>query len=327
VLDLDAFFTESIVRTLAGSQDAFSADGNNFYLYDDPGPDGGPGYWHILPWDYNFDFTTFGLVAALTVDPERPWATSSYAFDPYSGAPYTDALMVRQEAAGRDVWERARELAAGPLAFEDLRAQVEAWRILLAADVAADPLGGAARFDHALDDDLLYLHMRLSNTLGAEVAECAALESGATAARDMAPVGTVGWSSLTADGWIWEGQPGRCVSADAPCFGFDVGARHYCTGLFAHAPSDVTITVPAGATRLRGAVGLQLFAQDCSTGAQFSVEQDGVTLWQSGVATSYSDAEDMGDVPVAPGPVRLVADPLGDYGCDTAAWLDLRALP
>ena len=37
VLDLDGFFTESIVRTLAGSQDSFSADGNNFYLYNDPG--------------------------------------------------------------------------------------------------------------------------------------------------------------------------------------------------------------------------------------------------------------------------------------------------
>lgn len=328
VIDLDNFFTESIVRTMAGSQDSFSADGNNFYLYNDPGEDVDPtdqhGTWRVIPWDYNFDFTSFGLTAALTVDPSRPWATSDYAFDPHTGVPYVDVLMERQIASGRDVDARVAELLTGPLDYAGVVAQVERWRALIADEVATDPMGGETAFAQGVANDLLYIHMRWSNELGAEVADCAALEDGAAPVRDMAPTGTVGWSSLSADGWLWSGG---CVSTDSACVGFDIASTHYCTGLFAHAPSDVTITVPEGMSGLRGAVGLQLFAQDCSTGARFSVEQDGVVLWESGVLSSYSEAEDMGDVPVEPGEVRLVTDPLGDYSCDTTAWVELRAVP
>ncbi len=46
MVDLDTCFTESIARTLCGSQDSFSADGNHFYLYNDPGEDAD------IPWDY-----------------------------------------------------------------------------------------------------------------------------------------------------------------------------------------------------------------------------------------------------------------------------------
>jgi hypothetical protein len=329
VVDLDTFFDESIVRTLSGSQDAFSADGNNFYLYDDPGEDVDPtdlhGTWHVIPWDYNFDFTTFGLIPALSVEPARPWATSDYAFDPTTGAPYEDVLMERQIASGRDVDAEVRALATGPLAFPDIAARVGAWRALVADDVATDPIGGATAFAHAVDDDLLYLHMRLSNTLGAEVATCASFEPDAIPVRDLAPAGTVGWSTLTTDGWVWSGQPGSCVTSPDACHGFDVADTHYCTGLFAHAPSTVTITVPAGT--LRGAVGLQLFGEDCSTGVQFRVEQGGATLWQSGVLTSYSAAEDLGEIPLVAGTATLVADPLGDYSCDTASWVDVRLVP
>ena len=329
VLDLDSFFDESIVRTLAGSQDSFSADGNNFYLYNDPGVDVDPddlhGTWRIISWDYNFDFTAFGLTAPLTVDPTQPWATSNYAFDPYTLVPYVDVLMQRQQASGRDADARAAELMTGPLAYPLLMDRITRWAELTAADVAADPLGGSQA--HGIANDRLYLHMRWSNALGAEVADCAPLEDGAVPARDLSPTGTVGWSSLSTDGWIWAGASAACISTDSPCVGFDIADAHYCTGLFAHAPSDVTITVPDGMRTLRGGVGLQLFAQDCSTGAQFSVEQDGVVLWTSGVLTSYSAAEDLGDIPVSPGALRLVADPLGDYSCDTTAWVDLRVVP
>lgn len=326
VVDLDAFFVESVTRTLSGSQDAFSADGNNFYLYNDPGEDADPGdlhgTWRVIPWDFNFDFTSFGVLPAMEVDPWRPWATSDYAYDPYSGEPYEDRLMMRQIAAGRDVDAQVRELAEGPLAFPRLLERVEAWRALLADEVATDPLGGAEAFRVALANDLLYLHLRLSTELGEEVAECAAMEAGATPAAEMAPTGTVGWSELTADGWVWSGQS---VCGDA-CIGFDVAGEHFCTGLFAHAPSSVTLTVPQGATRLRGAVGLQAFGSDCSGGAQFRVVQGGVTRWESGVLGSYDEAEDL-DVPVDAGEVTLVTDPLADYSCDTTAWLDLRAVP
>jgi hypothetical protein len=335
VLDVDAFFVESIVRTLSGSQDAFSADGNNFYLYNDPGsePDGDPdpdelhGTWRIIPWDFNFDFASLGLEPALAVDPAMPWATSSFAYDPTTGAPYTDVLMQRQIASGRDVDATIAELVAGPLAFSGLVAKVHQWRTLLAEDAALDPLGGEVAFEHALANDLLYLHMRLSNELGVEVAECAGLEAGGTWARDLSPRGTVGWASVTADGWYWGDGDVHCLNTDQACIGFDVADQHYCTGLYTHAPSDVTIEVPDGATQLRGAVGLQLFAQDCSNGARFSIVQNGVTLWQSSVLSSYSAAEDIGDVAVQPGEVHLVASDEGDWGCDTTSWLDLRAVP
>ena len=329
VIDLDNFFDESIVRTLSGSQDAFSADGNNFYLYNDPWVDADVtdlhGTWRVIPWDFNFDFTAFGMQQALTVEPRRPWETSNYAQDPTTGAPYRDVLMIRQIAAGRDPDQRARELTAGVLAYPDVEARVEAWRALIRDEVARDPIGGAERFDNAVATDLQYLRMRWSNTLGREVSPCLPLEAGATPARELAPTGTVGWGTLTVDGWSWNGE-GRCLVAPHACFGFDVGGGHHCTGLFAHAPSTVTITVPAGKTRLRGQVGLQRFGSDCSNGVTFRVVQDGLDRWQSGVLRSLSEPEEL-DVMIHPGAVQLVADPMGDISCDMASWVDLRAVP
>ena len=331
VLDLDGFFDESIVRTLSGSQDAFSADGNNFYLYNDPGLDVVPGdphgTWHVIPWDFNFDFTSLGFAAALTVEPARPWATSNYAQDPTTGAPYRDVVMIRQIASGRDPDARARELAEGVLAYPALVDRVERWRALIADEVARDPIGGAPRFADGVAADLQYLRLRWSNTLGHEVAPCAALEPGAVPARELAPTGTVGWGALIVDGWTSTSPGPRCYASPRACVGLDVGARHFCSGLFAHAPSSVTITVPAGHTGLRGAVGLQRFGSDCSNGVIFRVVQDGVTRWQSGSLRSLSEAEDLGTVAVHPGPVLLVADPEGDISCDMATWLDLRAVP
>lgn len=330
VLDLDNFFDESIVRTLSGSQDAFSADGNNFYLYNDPWVDADlgdlHGTWRVIPWDFNFDFTAFGMQQALTVEPRRPWETSNYAQDPTTGAPYRDAVMIRQIAAGRDPDARARELTADVLPYPDVLARVEAWRTLIRDEVARDPIGGAERFDQAVFTDLQYLRMRWSATLGREVAPCAPLEAGATPVKDLSPTGTVGWGTLGLDGWGWP-APGRCLVGTHDCFGFDVGFTHYCRGMFAHAPSAITITVPPGKTRLRGAVGLQRYGQDCGNGATFRVVQDGVTRWQSQVMRSYTPAEDLGDVAIHPGPVELVTDPLGEYSCDMATWVDLRAVP
>jgi hypothetical protein len=334
VIDLDGFFTESIVRSLAGSQDCFSADGNNFYLYNDPGVDADAsdlhGTWRVIPWDYNFDFTAFGLSAALRVDISQPWTTSDYAYDPTTGEPYADVLMARQIAGGRDVRARVEELAGagGPLAYPEVLARVQSWQSLIAADVELDPLGsGVGAFWNAVADDLLYVHMRWSRELGAEVADCAALEPGAVWARELSPTGEVGYASLAVDGWYWPGNTVTCDSADDLCAGFQIRQTHHCTGLYAHAPSDISLTVPEGMRALRGAVGLQLFAQDCSDGAVFSVSQGGVVLWQSGVLTSYTEAEELGDVAVAPGEVRLTVDPLGGNACDTSAWVDLRAVP
>ncbi|MCP4805210.1 MAG: hypothetical protein GY913_19130 [Proteobacteria bacterium] len=331
VLDVDGFWLESIVRSISGSPDSFSADGNNFYLYNDPAEDADPtdlhGTWRIIPWDYNLDFSWLGLHDALLVDPARPWATTPFAQDPYTGEPYVDVLLERQLATRGSVDDTVAELVTGPLPYPELAETIELWRGLLAADVANDPLGDAASFDRTLDDTLLYLHMRWSNAVGWDVAECAALEDDAVLVREMAPSGSVGWATPTLDGWWWQGAPQRCINSDGDCFGLRVSETHYCTGLYAHAPSDMTITVPEGMTTLRGAVGLQLFGQDCSTGASFSVVQDGQVLWESGVLTSYADAEVMGDVPVSPGELSLLTHDLGNLSCDTTSWLDLRAVP
>jgi hypothetical protein len=317
--DLDAFFTESIVRTMSGSQDSFSADGNNFYLYNDP-----EGRWEIIPWDFNFDFSAFGVVPALEVDPARPWATSDYAMDPYSGQPYVDVLMERQVASGRSVTAEIEALADGAFAWTELVDRVESWRELVRDDALVDPMYGGAAFDTSIANDLLLLHLKLSNTLGREVATCEDFGD-VVLARDLAPTGRVGWSRLTTDGWGWDDGTGRgCVTAAHACIGFQVARTHACTGLFAHAPSDVKIQVPEGRTHLQGAAGLQLFGADCSDGARFEVRQGGATLWSSAVLTSYSEPEPF-EVAVSPGEVQLITDDLGANGCDMTAWLDLRA--
>lgn len=317
--DLDAFFTESVARSLSGSQDCFSADGNNFYLHDDP-----EGRWEIIPWDFNFDFSAFGVVPPLQVDPARPWATSDYAIDPNSGRPYVDVLMERQVASGRSVIAEVETLAEGAFAWSDLVERVESRRALVQADARVDPLFGGPGFDNTIANDLLVVHLKVSNALGREWAACEDFGD-VVLARDLSPTGTVGWSRLTADGWWWDdGTEIGCITAPHACIGFQVARTHACTGLFAHAPSDVRIQVPEGRTRLEGAAGLQAFGSDCSAGARFEVRQRGVTLWSSEVLTSYSQPEPF-EVGVAPGEVQLITDDWGGYECDTTAWLDLRA--
>ena len=53
----------------------------------------------------------------------------------------------------------------------------------------------------------------------------------------------------------------------------------------------------------------------------FAIAQAG-TLWQSGTITNYQPAEAF-DVAVAPGTLTLVAGTNAEYGCDTAAWVDV----
>ena len=42
---------------------------------------------------------------------------------------------------------------------------------------------------------------------------------------------------------------------------------------------------------------------------------------------SYTKAQDIGDVAVQPGEVRLLTFDGGDLSCDSTSWLDLRAVP
>lgn len=304
-VDTAGFLRESVARSVMGSQDAFSADGNNFYLFDDHGR------IRIVPWDFDVDLGAWYPDTVLTVEPRHPWTTSPWSRNSLTGVPYTDPVLRRALDRGADVDALTAELLAGPFAWESMDAQAAAAIALIRDAVHADVLGRGAAFDQRAFDLRLWLHGRWSTLAGREVAYCPAAPTGVLRAADLAPTGTVGWGELLIDRSHW-----------GP--GFTVAGAHHCTGVFAHAPSTVTITVPAGYGRLRGAVGLQDWRQRCGDGARFTISQSGVDLWTSPDLHNYDAAVAFGPLALAPGPATLTTSPLGEYSCDTAAWLDLE---
>ena len=301
-VDLPGFGRESVARSVLGSMDAFSADGNNFYLYDDNG------VWRVLSWDFDVDMGGYYFNETLGVNPRAPWEASPWSGNPITGADYTDPVLARNLALGLDVDGLVAEMIDGALDWATLDAEITAASALIRDDVYADPFGYGPAHDQRRHDLRLWLHTRLSALAGRDVAPCADLDGGVRLA-DMAPTGSVGWGELLVDRTNW-----------GP--GFTVAGRHFCTGVFAHAPSAVALTVPEGVTRLTGSVGLQDWAQRCGDGAAFAVVQGGATLWDSGTRVNYDDPVAF-DVPVTAGPVLLRADINADYACDTAVWADV----
>jgi hypothetical protein len=302
VLDLAAFGRESVARSAMGSMDALSADGNNYYLYDDHG------VWHPIPWDFDVDLGGYYFSTALTVDPYAPWVQSPWSANPITGADYEDPVLKRSLAMGLDVEAILADLTSGAMAWETVDAEAAASAALVRDEVYADVLGYGPSFDQRAADVRLWLHARLSALTGAEVADCPAPPD-ALSLAELGPTGTVGWGELLVDRTYW-----------AP--GFNVAGEHFCTGVFAHAPSRVTITIPAGYTRLTGRAGLQDWNQRCGDGATFSIEEDGETRWRGDPLVTY-DAAVPFDVTVAAGTVTLVVDPNAEYSCDTASWVDV----
>ncbi len=300
VLDLAGFGRESVARSVMGSMDAFSADANNYYLYDDHGT------WRIIPWDFDVDLGGYYYSEALGVDPRAPWGSSPWSYNPVTGADYEDPVLKRNLELGLDADALVDELLADAMDWETVDAEAAAAAALIRDDVYADVLGYGPSFDRRRHDVRLWLHTRLSRLAGGEVARC---EADGVPLADMAPTGTVGWGELLVDRTYW-------------AQGFNVAGEHYCTGAFAHAPSTVTLTIPDGVTRLVGKAGLQDWAQQCGDGATFAVVQGGATLWQSGTITNYAPAEAF-DVVVAPGPLTLSTSPNAEYSCDTAVWVDV----
>lgn len=307
-VDVDGFVRESVARSIMGSQDSFSADGNNFYLFDDHGR------VSIIPWDFDVDLGAWYPVTALTVDPRHPWTTSPWSYNSRSHAPYTDPVLVRALADGADVDRLIDELLAGPLSWESLDAYAAAGAALIRADAEADVLGRGAALGQRAFDLRLFLHARWSALRGGEVAHCPPAPPGVRRAADLGVTGTVGWDTLRIDHTAQWGP------------GFMVAGEHACTGLFAHAPSTLTFDVPAGYGRLRGKAGLQDWRQRCGDGAAFAIRQGGVELWASGLRRNYDPALEF-VVELAPGPVTLVTTPNGEYTCDTTSWLDLELSP
>lgn len=325
VLDLDLFFTEAVVRALQGSMDCFSCDGNNFYLYNDPSEDADPddlhGTWRIIPWDFDRDFAQYGVWYALETSPTAPWETSWYAYDPLTGNPYQDPVHQRNQAMGREVDAKVAELFADALAWSRQDEELASWVERIGPYVAADRFGEG--WEGRVHDLRLYLHLRASAALGRDAASCPGLSAGWVPAAELSPEGTVGWGTLGVDERDFAG--GGCLPDGGPCPGLQVAGEHYCTGLYAHAPSSITLQIPEGCDALSGRVGLVDFAERCSDGASFAIKQDGVLLWSAGPLGNGDAPVDLGGVAVAPGEVVLETRPGASIACDTTAWLDLAA--
>ncbi len=312
VLDLAQFTHVSVARSVLGSLDAFSADGNNFYLYDHQGR------WKLLPWDFDVEMGyPWYFSTALAVDPTQPWTSSPWSADCVTGEDYADPVLLRSIAMGTDIDALVQELIADPLSWERLSADVVAAAELIRPYVWDDSLGYGSYFEIRQADLRLFLHSRLSRLAEGEVADCPEPEEGVLRATDLSPSGTVSWGTLDLDSTTTWGP------------GFIVAGEHHCTGVFAHAASTVTLQVPEGYGSLSGASGLQDWnrVSSCGDGATFHVLQDGVALWSSDTVMPYQQAMSFGPLEVEPGTVQLVTGVNADYSCDTTAWVDLELAP
>jgi hypothetical protein len=236
----------------------------------------------------------------VTMDLRRPWESSHWRPNSITGESYTEPLYARMLAEGWDLDGWVRTVTAGPLAWSTVDAQVRAWAALIESDACNDTLHSCESFGRRLADLRFFLHARLSRLAGRDVAGC----SGRTE-LDFTPA--AGSANPLVDAMEW-----------AP--GFTVDGEHHCTGLFAHAPSELVTTVTAG--RFTGAVGLHDGCSEASDGVRFSLWQGDTPVWTSDVVEAYHPAVPF-SVPVVAGELRLVTEPLADPYCDWSVWLDL----
>lgn len=292
-VDVDAFTRIALTRAAIGAIDSFAADGNNFYLYDDGG--------RIRPiaWDLDADLGyPYYFENALWMGLEEPWAWSHARTNPMTGATYSDPVHARALAMGWDVAGWMEQLWAGPLDWPTLDASIAAQAAAIHDDACQDTYHTCAAFEQRVVDLRFFLHTRLSYLAGGEVAAC---DGATTTLQAVATVGTV-----TADASSW-----------GP--GFMIGGEHHCTGLFAPAPSRVTVTLDGGV--LSGAVGVHDYNLQASAGVSFAIVQGGATLWESGTVSPYTRAVPF-SVAVSAGTVELVASGAGS-GYDAASWVGL----
>lgn len=306
-VDGDTFLRQTLARSAFGAWDSFSADGNNYYLYNEGGR------FTILPWDLDYEFETPGVWNALQVDPRHPERTSPWSIDSLTGAPYVDPVLARQVASGADIDGLLDELGTGAMEWNRVDAEVVAWAAAIGPSLAGDPSGLAPGWPVRVADLRLFLHARMAALLGGEVADCPIAPAGVLGPADLVASGTVGWGAFETDGIAAYWGPG-----------FNLGGEHHCTGWFAHAPSTITVQIPAGCHTLRAGAGIQIWNQVCGDGAELSVVQGDATLWSSGAVALYDPAVPTGDIAVQPGPLYLIADPRGEYSCDTTAWVDVE---
>ncbi len=295
-VDVDQFTRVSVTRAALGAIDAFAADGNNFYLYDDGGQ------FKLVPWDLDADCGyPYYMSNALYMDLREPWLLSHARYNPVTGALYSDPVHARAMAMGWDVEGWMDGLWSGPLDWGTLDGMVAEAAALIAEDACDDTYHGCSAHRQRAADLRLFLHSRLSYLAGGEVVDCGPSQTPVVS-------GTVGYGELGLDESAW--GPGLVVNG-----------QHYCHGILAWAPSSLVAQVPGGT--LAASVGLHDWNYACGDGAVFSVSQGGTALWTSDTIVQYQDALAF-SVPVAAGEVRLDVAALGTADCDAAAWLDLR---
>lgn len=296
LVDVDEFTKVAVTRAAIGAIDAYAADGNNFYLYDDGGQ------FRLVPWDLDADLGyPYYFQNALVMDLYQPWLTSHARYNPVTGTVYSDPVHARAMAEGWDVEGWLDALLDGPLAWETVSKAVRDEEAVIHDSACADVIWGCAAHEQRVADLLLFLHSRLSRLAGGEVAAC----GGGT---ELSVSGTVGYGSIGVDATEW--GPGMMING-----------RHYCSGVLACAPSVLTTTVPAG--QLKGSVGLHDLNAACGDGAAFSIVQNGLTLWESGVTTQYRDAIPF-SVQVDAGDIVLQTSAGGSIDCDWAVWASIR---
>ncbi len=293
VLDTETTMRISATRALMGSTDSFVSDANNFYLYNHDGR------IVVLPWDFDVELGGYSPVFynMVVMEMERPWEYSHWRPNSITGEPYTEPLYERKLAEGWDLDGWMDTVTSGPLEWSAADARIQGYAALIEADACADNYHSCTSHTRRVADLRMFLHARLSYLAGAEVAECPpdpGLEfyrDGVEVARDVTDWG----------------------------HGFVVNGDHYCHGVWAIAPSELTSEVVAGA--LTGEVGLADWAQMCAAEATFTIQQDGATLWSSASVGPYEDPVPFA-VEVGAGTVRLVAQQVGE-GCAEAVWLGL----
>lgn len=294
----------ALLAAMASVRFSFSADGNNFYLFVDEGQ------VRIVPWDCDVDLGVWYLPTALSVDPRQPWLTSPWRYNSKSYAAYTDPVLLWNLEQGRDPEALIEELLAGPLDWATMDAEVVEAVELIRDEVHADVFGVGSSFEVRAHAVRLFLHSRWSALAGQDVADCP--ESEGLQVADLDPSGSVGWGSLMVDSNNW--GPGLMVAGE-----------HQCTGLFAHAPSTVTLQIPEGHGELSGGAGMQDWTRAaCGDGSVFSVWQGDKELWSSDTVLEYEPATTFGPLGVQPGEVVLRVEENSSYSCDTSAWVDLE---
>ena len=105
--------------------------------------------------------------------------------------------------------------------------------------------------------------------------------------------------------------------------GFTIAGRHFDTGVFAHAPSDLHYDLGGRFSEFSACAGLDDGNASCGDGANFRVIMDGKQIWKKTVRGGETAQCFRINVRGA-NKLRLVVDMGADNKCDEAEWVDAK---